>query len=901
MCNIFSQSNLLYQSRIDDDALRAFMLYTRRCHVKYHVEHELSTFDKLICSILEHEPECSMPLSVLGYKLGFDIKDNPEQGLNYDEAEENIFKYIIDEPCQWGLIAIQDGNVLLTKLGQYSLNKVKKYAFYSVDVDVLDWKSLNLSNGDKVSLYPFQRELGITAKFIDTTKLSYEDSFVSLLETEMVEELSQTIQLQAPSEFTIIESEYSNKPLLGIVPIKLDVELFQYDGHYSLSFSNDGKVCSELTDLYNLPTNIEEKDRKVEFALYTKLLRDENAVLNYQTLSPFEDIIELDKMIPDSRVDWHDLDLLQLIANNCTADDWRLLSKNCDINVLEQNVDNYKDVLDWGVLTLRLSEQFIIDNYKKYVWEPQLLSKRTPITSHLIKFVLINYRFEDGKDDGQWNWEEIVPLLDFDFIKDNIANIPFDLSSFTYEIDDNKKALIASCPNATWNWRYITNVYPVEYNLENISVFAGFLNLGGLLDRLFVNPDYIKIALGSNALLSAIKENLNILKTIYSPNNKQYIWSDDSVDFFEKTSLLQWNSTQYTLGFVRNPSLIWDKYFFLKHHNKINSESDISYICSNITDNSVINLVPEFAWDWKALSRNIIVYNDYEFINKHVTLIDRTIVALNCSSELVEQYFELLGIDSMMNEELTIQAKATDCVSVEFIKMHINANWDWRNVTRKVYQTIKIELIGNSIWKDKWDWIFLSQNLDIDSILNYSAAYSDKWDWSIVLKRLDVNVLIENGKWNEIFTILLDEEKYENEWIYLSRILPVDYILSQDKYIQYWKWSVVFSNISEEYLLHEGLIEQVHTLLEKLDNTDSLWSILTKTIQTDNLLEVTKKYSEDSYRWDYSSLYSRPDFNAKKYLDDNLDIVKWDDLSASESVNKMFAKSSNKKTKSLWI
>ena len=104
MCNIFSQSNLLYQSRIDDDALRAFMLYTRRCHVKYHVEHELSTFDKLICSILEHEPECSMPLSVLGYKLGFDIKDNPEQGLYYDEAEENIFKYIIDEPCQWGLI-----------------------------------------------------------------------------------------------------------------------------------------------------------------------------------------------------------------------------------------------------------------------------------------------------------------------------------------------------------------------------------------------------------------------------------------------------------------------------------------------------------------------------------------------------------------------------------------------------------------------------------------------------------------------------------------------------------------------------------------------------------------------------------------------------------------------------
>lgn len=901
MCNKYSQSNLIYQSRIDDDALRAFVLHTRRCHVKYHIKSELSSLDKLICSILAQEPECSMPLLELGYKLGFDIKDDSERCSYYDEAEENIFKYIVNEPCQWGLIAIQDNNVFLTKLGQYSLAKGNKYAFYGADVDVLDWKSLSSSNGEKVVSYPFQKELGITAAFSSTKQLPFEDRLNDFLKTEYVDELSQTIQLQAPSNFTIVESEYSNKPLLGIVPIKLDIELSQNEEGHSLSILHNGEICSELTDLYNLPINIDEKSRKVEFALYTKLLRDENAVLNYETLSPFEDIIELDKIIPDSRVDWYDVELLQLIANNCKADDWRLLSKNCDITVLEQNVNKYKDVLDWGVLTLRLSDQFIKDNFDKYVWEPQLLSRRNPITSSLIKFVLRNYKFENDKDDGQWNWEEIIPLLDFDFVKENIGSIPFNLSSFTYDIDEKKKSLIASYPNATWNWKYITNEYPVEYIIENIRVFVDYLNLEDLLDRLFTNSDYVEIALESNALLSSIKEKSNKLKTIYSPNNKQYIWSDGSIDFFENTGLIQWNSTQYTLGFVRNRSLIWDASFFLKHHNKIYSESDTRYVSLNIIDNRIIDLVPEFAWDWTALSRNKIVYNNYEFICEHIRQIDKLVVALNCSSNLVEKYYELLGLESIMNNDPAIKVKATDCVSVEFIKSHIKADWDWERVTRKVYQTIKIELIGNPIWRDKWDWSFLSQNLDINSILDYLAAYSDKWDWLIVLKRLDVNALIENGKWNEIFTILSDEEQHDNEWLYLSRTLPVDYILSQVKYIKHWKWSIVFSNMTETYLLSDGIIEQIHSLLQKNNDTNLLWGILTQKFHTDNLLEVIKSHSEDSYRWDYLNLYSRPNFDAKKYLDESIELVKWNDFSISESVNKLFSKSNNKKTKSLWI
>lgn len=900
MEELFLQNSLIYRSKVDDDALRSFALHTKTGYVKYYVEHDLSPIDKLACSILVAAPECSMPRLELGYKLGFDIANQKEVDSYYDEAEDNIFKYILQKPLDWGLIRIQGEDVVLTKLGLYSLKNNKKYSFYTSDVKILHWKMLHLSNGEEVSLYPFYNELGITALFSNEQKMSYGDECVGYLE-KGIDELSQSLQLQAPSNFNVFESQYAEKPYLGIVPIKLDVELFQNENGYALLLSKDNKICSILTELYNHPNNIEEKEKKVEFALYTKLLRDENATLNFESLSPFEDIIELDKIIPDHRVNWHDFELLQFLANNCNADEWRLLSKCCEINVLEDNIDKYKDSLDWGVLTLRLSDDFIIKNYNKYIWEPSLLSRRTPITSNLIKFLLKNYTFEGGKDDGQWDWEEIIPLLDFDFIKDNIKTIPFDLATYTKDIDENKQALIVSNPNASWDWGYITNDYPVGFILQNIQQFADYLSLSNLLDRLFSSSKNIEIASTTGNLLYAIQGQSHKLATVFTANNKKYIWSDYTIDFFTKSNLLQWDSTQYRYGFVRNQSLIWNKEFFLKYYKNVNSDSDIKYICSRITDNTIVGLAPDFSWDWNVLSKNEIVYNACDFVKKHSNTVNKALIILNCSSELVEQYFELLDIKPLMDDDAAIQAKVTDCVSVDFIKKYINANWDWCKVTRKVYHSIKIDLIGNSIWRDKWDWSFLSQTLDVDSILEYTASYSDKWNWSIILKRFDSEALIESGKWNEIFTLLENKEIYISEWKSLSKSLSVDYILSQEKYIEYWDWSTVFSNITEEFLLEDGSIEKVHDLLNKVENAELLWSVLTQKFSTYNLETVIREHSDESYMWDYSVLYSRSNFDAKEYLDSCVELIKWDSFSASDGVNKLFAKSNNSKTKSLWI
>lgn len=898
----FNMKNLVYKSQPTDTALRSLLVRTRRLHVKYFVEHELSSADKFLCSYISSFPEGCVQNKELGYNLGFDIENNPQKDSFYDEAEVHLYKMILEESQKWGLIEISNDVVKLTDLGRLSIGSGKKYAFYEADADVLEWTSIRNAEGNDVLFFPFIKELGISANYINKKPLPFEDAYVAFIQQTDRNELIKNIQIQTAEDYIVFEANYANNPYLGIVTAKVDVDLLQdTEGNYSITFRYDNNECTILNCLYKESVNQNEFNKKVERALYTKLMNDENAILDYKTLSPFKDIIEIENLLLDHRLDWKDSDLFKLIASICNADNWRALSRYCDINVLEQNIEEYQKQLDWSTLTLRLSDNFIINHYHDYSWETQLLTAREPINTSLIKFSLQNYNFENGKDDGLWDWEDIIPLLDFDFIKDNISSIPFDLSLYTKNIKEEQRALILEHPEAAWDWNYISMDYPVDFLLNNISCLASYINLCGLLDRVFTDSTVIDSIIKSVDLKKAIKDNYDNLIKVYTANNKQYQWSDSVIRFFEETSLLLWNSTQYRLGFSRNPSLVWDREFFIKHYKEITNEYDCSYISANITDNSVVDLASDFNWDWNSLSRNKVIYDDFDFIKKHVTNIIGSIVILNCSSELIEQYFDILDIDTMMASDIAVQSKVTDSVTVDFIKSHIKCNWDWCKVTIRVYNTIKIDVIGRELWRNKWDWNFLSQKLAISEILDYAKAYSDKWNWECVLKRIDYGTLNENGKWQEIFEILSEKDDSVKEWNYLSCSLPVEYILTQTQYLHFWNWNFVLGRISEEFLLTEGIIDKIKFIINQIENPERLWEIITEKFSTVNLIEIIRKHSDDSYLWRYSILYSRHDFDAKKYLDENNEYIKWGDFSASDGVNKLFAKAKNKKTRTLWL
>ena len=75
-----------------------------------------------------------------------------------------------------------------------------------------------------------------------------------------------------------------------------------------------------------------------------------------------------------------------------------------------------------------------------------MLIARIPVEKSLVVKFLSEYDFPQGLDDGQWDWEEIVPLVGIDFVKSHIGDIPFNLYGLTTELDDSGKELVTEFP-----------------------------------------------------------------------------------------------------------------------------------------------------------------------------------------------------------------------------------------------------------------------------------------------------------------------------------------------------------------------------------------------------------------------------------------------------------------------
>ena len=74
--------------------------------------------------------------------------------------------------------------------------------------------------------------------------------------------------------------------------------------------------------------------------------------------------------------------------------------------------------------------------------------------------------------------------------------------------------------------------------------------------------------------------------------------------------------------------------------------------------------------------------------------------------------------------------------------------------------------MGLPSWIDKWDWDYLSENLDISDIENYLEEYKDRWNWEILLRRLKFEDLETNDLLDKISSIInnFDDKKNKSLW-----------------------------------------------------------------------------------------------------------------------------------------
>lgn len=837
-------NNLIYNSVEKDSQSRSLVLKTRSCMVEYYTIHKLEPLDILVSALLLDSEKAQLECAALGRTLGFDVEAQPENGMYYDEAEDNLFRKFLRSVQEWGIISVdkENGLVTLTDLGKICLQNKEKYKFFSAQTDALEFVSLKAAGGETISLYPFHSELGLSLSLDSAETLKYEDCLCDAINSKTDDVLVNNLKLQVPNGICVYKAELIN--YLGVKPIKLDVELYETEGKYTLNFISAGKSCLTLNALFELEVNADAKERKVEQCLYYRLVNNPDVILDYKALQPFEDIIEVDQLIKDSRLVWTDQQLLQLIISQCDADRWHSLSKHCDVEVLKSVIPEHTQDLDWGTLTLRLDSQYISTYSTDYPWDKYTLFARTPVEKELIRKFLVEHSFPEGKDDDQWDWDDVLPIVGMDFITQHLRDIPFDLSEVTKELDDAQRQYIVTNPEARWDWHFVVTEYPIDFIASNVAVLYPHINMQILLQRIFTDSEFASRYVTSQPLKDCIRA--SELPQRFNANNLGFVWSDEVIVFFEACGLISWSSTTYKKGFECNPNLVWDENFFQKYSDKVTTPQGCTWVSRRITNYAIVDNNPNFQWNEIALSQNPAICHDLTFITSHWEVLDAATIIMCCDTAILEGLFRSLSEKAMVSQllakSLNIQKRLVANLSTETILNSYSEGWNKTLFTERICQSIDLATLDDVAWNEMLDWEHLTANLSIADIQSHISKYADKWNHIVFTNRV-------TGK--ELLT---------------------------DKFLETYAEVIAEQNLAEE-----------------------IWPVITCKFPANELISLVEEYSEKQYEWDYAHMYELADFPAKKYLEQHTENVRWSEFSASAAANRLFSKTGANKTQSLWL
>lgn len=837
-------NNLIYRSIEEDRLLCSLLLKTRSCTVEYYTIHKLEPLDVLVGELLLESENTQLKCVALGRTLGFDVEAQPENGMYYDEAENNLFHKFLNSVQEWGIIDVdkENGLVTLTALGKVCLQNKEKYKFFTAQTNALEFDCLKAADGGIVSLYPFHSELGLSLSLDYVKTLNYEDCLCEVIDSETDDMLVNNLKLQVPEGICVYKAKSTN--YLGVKPIKLDIELYETEGKYSLNFISAGNSCPVLNALFELEVNADAKERKVEQCQYYRLVNDPDIILDYKVLQPFEDIIEVDRLIEDSRLVWTDPQLLQLIISQCDADRWHSLSKHCDVEVLKNIIPDHIQDLDWGALTLRLDSQYISTHSTDYPWDKYTLFARTPVEKELIQKFLVEHSFPEGKDDDQWDWDDVLPIVGMDFITQHLGDIPFDLTDITKELDDTQRQYIVTNPDARWDWQFVVTEYPIEFIVSNIAVLYPDINMQILVQRIFADNELASLYATSQPLKDSIRASELPLR--FNANNLGFVWTDEVIDFLESCGLISWPSTTYQSGFECNPNLVWDANFFQKYSDKVTTPQGYSWISRRVTDLAIVDNNPNFQWNKIALSQNPAICHDLAFITSHWDVVDAATIIMCCDTSMLEELFLSLSAKAMVSQllatSLEIQKRLITNLSTETILESYSEGWNKTLFTESICQSVDLATLDEVAWHEMLDWEYLTANLPVADIQSNINKYADKWNHTVFANR-----------------------------------------------------------ITGKELLADKFLETYAEVISEQNLTEEIWPIITCKFPANELISLVEEYSDEQYQWDYAHMYELADFPAKEYIEQHTENVRWTEFSASAAANRLFSKTGANKTQSLWL
>lgn len=789
------------------------------CNVEYYTEEPLPDLDFVVCSVIASADEGVYDRRSLGVILGFSIVDNQPE-YYYDKAEDKLLGDLLEIVQNHRLIIIEDDVVRITNLGRISLKNNTLYHFHRGSQDIYEHLNIKYEYQEALLMFPFNKDMGITTELRHKSSFWPDDSEIPTIIGKRPGELIKRIKSHSTYDNHIFYAEL--EPYFDFESRNVQIKLYQKDGDYLPVVYNAESIAPMATTLLNYEGNELQKENAILECLFKKLWDDKDAILDYEALKPYLELVDYEELTKDSRTKWSDEQLFYQITSMANSNCWLNISNNCDIKVLYGYLRKYEDYLNWEILTTRVDNDFLLNNFKEYPWDLEVISEdTTKEISFIQELILLNGEYTD-----EWDWKILESRLEKSFVLSNLSLVNVNLSKYTEDTPEVRECILNNLEKK-WDWNAVELNFNLSFILQEIESLNDYLGYTILLDRVFRDSEWSKKFILDKGFRNAAVQNINSDGPLSSflLNQKDYVWSNLLIDGLENLGLITWPSTAYCAGFDTNPYIHWTEDFFANYHSKIITQAGRTYVSAHIEDENTILLHQDFEWDWTALSGN-------------------------------------------------------KQISTAFIGKNQTLDWDWSILTERMFASFKnLNAIGHPKFINKWNWDYLSQNLPIEFIKENLSKYANYWNWTDIIDKLvDIDTRL-NVEWLSTFAMAMntikDSLKRESAWSYLTAEYSYDelkLILNNTYTLSTFAWDLslfyekpefnIFTDIAQckhfidwEIISHSSFVDTQLQYNPRAGYTESSWNRDVK--------QLIAKYKE---YWDFAGLSTFKSLNSKDWF-----------------------------------
>ena len=829
--------------------------------IQYRKAENINEIDEIFCSIINARGN-QIEFSKLGNLLGFNLQDL---------AETDIFNIYLKSISDYNLITISQKIIHLTEFGEEALQTKLKYKYFFASTELFENQAITGESFD----FSFKTTFDLD------NKLSVER--VIKIETLDKPELKQKLQFQLFGndiyKGEIIEL-YESNSYINYKSISLQCKITALEDSFQLSIYKSSANKPELQFLIDLPENEEFKSKLIRKGMYHHILLDKNSI-TVQDIKAYIDLWNWKELAENPKTDWNDKTIFKLFLENGDGSVWSAISEKAPIGSIQTSIQEYAEYWNWTTLTERFDNGFIKEQIEIFNWDFEELSYKE---TELVISLLSNAALKDR----DWDWNYLSKNLPDKFIEETIEDFAWDFYEITISKNDvfkntfikyeDKLEIIIS---KNWNWQYISGEIDLNFLHKNISGFASKINWHLLLNRFFNDEKITAKCLKDDYFKSLLKQHL--------PDNfiiahQKCLWTLDLIDFFEQQKLIQWESKTYIKGFDTNENVEWSRDIFEKYHNRITTDSGFLNVSQQISDYSLIEEFPDFAWNWKGISANKNLIENAAFIENAFVgnfsftddlLWDQILINTNFEISFWNEYLEVFDEVSVSSKHLLFWKLLTQKENLSYILVNNHFPWDWTFITENSTDETILDSFDDKELFEKWDWEIATRKLDKETILDNLEGFTRFIDWKFLI---NVVFSIENEfsmdkQLPRIAACLsvVDTEIRKDVWKDLTIKIPFGILFPiVEETIQSnvfeWDWDFI-SN-------HTNLPTDSNTIIRFKQKIN--WSVFS------NNRSIKRKFEFKKEEW--SNFYEYRNY-VLKYLSDFQDLWDWNILTMNSNLH----------------